>query len=398
MIKTKSNNKKVRKHRGIHQTGGKAGKLKKGYKYSGKKLKNGKAEIIKIQIGGPNKRGNIKRSNTDDRLKEQLLNDVYIITPLDRYKAWKLRYIKFDMELNDHFNPQNKYTLPRNEVIKKLVEMEEIKPKIVEYEKKYFTKYSMEIVNLYNLEQTEQKISEIREQISGFNDIITEIELLIQFAKLSNEDLGKKPKLLEDAKVSQKEIYVNLAIFINHKKALENEERRRNQQMERAFQQSTQQVIAKKNKKNKKNKKIKKKTFVVGGVAKKLPLNIPESLEKIIYAKKIKEEIVSMKESYKNTASTNQHANVTQTIWFELLLSSGIPISDVAFLNANTLNEDKFDALIDIYSSEPIKDYQLKSLLKINKKMKQTIENPTNPNFVPGRELTLEERFEILRA
>ena len=105
-----------------------------------------------------------------------------------------------------------------------------------------------------------------------------------------------------------------------------------------------------------------------------------------------------MKESYKNTASTNQHANVTQTIWFELLLSSGIPISDVAFLNADTLNEDKFDALIDIYSSEPIKNYQLKSLLKINKKMKQTIENPTNSNFVPGRELTLEERFEILMA
>ena len=43
MIKTKTNNigKKVRKHRGIHQIGGKAGKLKKGYKYSGKKLKNG---------------------------------------------------------------------------------------------------------------------------------------------------------------------------------------------------------------------------------------------------------------------------------------------------------------------------------------------------------------------
>ena len=41
--------KKVRKHKGIHQTGGKAGKLKKGYKYSGKKFKNGKAEIIKCK-------------------------------------------------------------------------------------------------------------------------------------------------------------------------------------------------------------------------------------------------------------------------------------------------------------------------------------------------------------
>ena len=388
-MKTKSNNKKVRKHRGIHQTGGKAGKLKKGYKYSGKKLKNGKAEIIKVQIGGPNKRGNIKRSNTDDRVKEQLLNEVYIITPLDRYKDWKRRYIKSEMEINNHYDKKNKYTLSRDEIRKRIEEIEEIRPKIVEYEKKYFTKYSMETINLYNLEQTEQKISEIREKISGINQFITEVEILIRLAKLSNKDLGKKPKLLEDAKESKEEKYVNLAIFTNHKIALENEERRRNQQMERAFQQSTQQVIAKKNK---------KKTFMVGGVIDELPLNIPESLEKIIYAKKIKEEIVSMKESYKNTASTNQRANVTQTIWFELLLSSGIPISDVAFLNANTLNEDKFDALIDIYSSEPIKDYQLKSLLKINKKMKQTIENPTNPNFVSGRELTLEERFEILRA
>ena len=41
--------KKVRKHRGIHQTGGKAGKLQKGYKYSGKRLKNGKAEIKKVK-------------------------------------------------------------------------------------------------------------------------------------------------------------------------------------------------------------------------------------------------------------------------------------------------------------------------------------------------------------
>ena len=41
--------KKVRKHKGIHQTGGNKGRLKKGYKYSGKKLKNGKSEIIKCK-------------------------------------------------------------------------------------------------------------------------------------------------------------------------------------------------------------------------------------------------------------------------------------------------------------------------------------------------------------
>jgi len=43
----KSVRKSVRKHRGIHQTGGKIGKLKKGYKYSGKKFKNGLPQIIK---------------------------------------------------------------------------------------------------------------------------------------------------------------------------------------------------------------------------------------------------------------------------------------------------------------------------------------------------------------
>jgi len=48
-IRTYRGGKTIRKHRGIHQTGGSAGKLKKGYKYSGKKLKNGKAEIIKVK-------------------------------------------------------------------------------------------------------------------------------------------------------------------------------------------------------------------------------------------------------------------------------------------------------------------------------------------------------------
>ena len=37
----------IRKHKGIVQTGGKAGKLKKGYKYSGKRLKSGLAQIVK---------------------------------------------------------------------------------------------------------------------------------------------------------------------------------------------------------------------------------------------------------------------------------------------------------------------------------------------------------------
>ena len=41
--------KKVRKHRGITQTGGSAGKLRKGYKYTGRRLKNGKPEIKKVK-------------------------------------------------------------------------------------------------------------------------------------------------------------------------------------------------------------------------------------------------------------------------------------------------------------------------------------------------------------
>ena len=46
--KTKKN-KKVRKHKGIVQTGGKKGKLRKGYRYSGKKLKSGLPQIIKCK-------------------------------------------------------------------------------------------------------------------------------------------------------------------------------------------------------------------------------------------------------------------------------------------------------------------------------------------------------------
>ena len=43
----------IRKHKGINQ---KTGKLKKGFKYSGKKLKSGLSQIIKIQKGGENKK------------------------------------------------------------------------------------------------------------------------------------------------------------------------------------------------------------------------------------------------------------------------------------------------------------------------------------------------------
>ena len=41
--------KKVRKHQGITQTGGNAGRLRKGYRFSGKKLKSGMSEIVKAK-------------------------------------------------------------------------------------------------------------------------------------------------------------------------------------------------------------------------------------------------------------------------------------------------------------------------------------------------------------
>ena len=45
-IKSRSKKKKIRKHSGINQA---TGKLKKGYKYSGKKLKNGLPQIVRTK-------------------------------------------------------------------------------------------------------------------------------------------------------------------------------------------------------------------------------------------------------------------------------------------------------------------------------------------------------------
>ncbi len=46
----------IRKHRGIIQRGGKKGKLKKGFKYTGRRLKSGKAEIVKVTKNKKNKK------------------------------------------------------------------------------------------------------------------------------------------------------------------------------------------------------------------------------------------------------------------------------------------------------------------------------------------------------
>ena len=47
--KSEITRKSVRKHRGIIQTGGNTGRLRKGYKYTGRRLKNGKAEIVRVK-------------------------------------------------------------------------------------------------------------------------------------------------------------------------------------------------------------------------------------------------------------------------------------------------------------------------------------------------------------
>ena len=44
----KRKTKKVRKHRGVIQLGGRAGKLRKGFKYTGNRTKTGLAEILKL--------------------------------------------------------------------------------------------------------------------------------------------------------------------------------------------------------------------------------------------------------------------------------------------------------------------------------------------------------------
>ena len=77
--------KKTRKHQGIIQSGGNKGKLKKGYKYSGKKLKSGLPQILKVtkkknksQKKNKIQRGGYSKSFVEynDNLTEFLNNNV----------------------------------------------------------------------------------------------------------------------------------------------------------------------------------------------------------------------------------------------------------------------------------------------------------------------------------
>ena len=56
----------VRKHQGIVQTGGNTGRLRKGYRYSGKKLKNGLSQIIKVKKSKTRKNITKKRGGSKE--------------------------------------------------------------------------------------------------------------------------------------------------------------------------------------------------------------------------------------------------------------------------------------------------------------------------------------------
>ena len=68
----------IRKHRAIIQRGGNKGKLKKGYRYSGKRLKNGKPEIIKVKA---------KKFKINQRGGNITFNDVIISR---KYRGYKI--------------------------------------------------------------------------------------------------------------------------------------------------------------------------------------------------------------------------------------------------------------------------------------------------------------------
>jgi len=83
--------KKTRKHQGIIQSGGNKGKLKKGYKYSGKKLKSGLPQILKVtKKKNKSQRGGLSESPVkyDDDLTKLLVANGN--NPPDRIGEWIL--------------------------------------------------------------------------------------------------------------------------------------------------------------------------------------------------------------------------------------------------------------------------------------------------------------------
>tara|TARA_B100000929_G_scaffold290440_1_gene283980 strand:- start:923 stop:1795 length:873 start_codon:yes stop_codon:yes gene_type:complete len=97
----------IRKHQGIIQTGGNAGRLRKGYRYSGKKLKNGLPQIIKSKKRVKSKKiikqvgGNLPIITRSDFTSEELIKesgggDIYKIKLNDKWLVYK--HLKGDIE------------------------------------------------------------------------------------------------------------------------------------------------------------------------------------------------------------------------------------------------------------------------------------------------------------
>jgi len=79
---------KIRKHIGINQ---KTGKLKKGYRYSGRRLKNGSAEIVRVLVGGG-------KASTKKKGKRKKYIDGEILTGIKNYEQAILENRRFDIQ------------------------------------------------------------------------------------------------------------------------------------------------------------------------------------------------------------------------------------------------------------------------------------------------------------
>ena len=100
------NSKKIRKHRAIDQ---KTGKIKKGFKFSGKRLKNGLPEIVRVKKRKPDRKNYYKRwyqQNTQHKLNQQKawyqLNKperhAYLCNWYKNNKPWKENYYLENMD------------------------------------------------------------------------------------------------------------------------------------------------------------------------------------------------------------------------------------------------------------------------------------------------------------
>ena len=235
------NIKKTRKHKGIHQTGGNKGKLKKEFKYSGKRLKSGLPQII--QVGGPKKK----------KYRQHLEDTIFIITPEDRYNEWKRLISSYKYQLA---NLRHKYN--KDEITKKEKYIRDNLKKMIQYEKKHSIYTNIEMLKIYKknelkqeIKEMEQKIKKILKKIREVSALITDTKIWIQYNRVFKDNLGykKNSRILKEAEQLKKEaeqekeqeleqLFDRLRIFLNRLREFE--------------LQLNQQVIAKKNKKKKK--------------------------------------------------------------------------------------------------------------------------------------------------